>query len=227
MGGHAETRAAGRLLIVCSVGTVLLLLFQTEPFADKQEPAAICETSDITFNLRLDGLQKDIDGISSRYVITNTGSDSASAVHQFCDIGDQLVYSYPEPLPIPTGAARQYELASMQGLFSGYQGYVIVSSNQPVTGSLLLPLVTPVPEATLVHLPAVFRTVPTATPTATPTVVSPTSIPSDPCLCDQDRYNCSDFGSQYSAQACYGHCLNLGRGDIHRLDGDNDGIACE
>ena len=28
-------------------------------------------------------------------------------------------------------------------------------------------------------------------------------------------------------QACYLYCMHLRYGDIHRLDGDNDGVACE
>jgi len=36
--------------------------------------------------------------------------------------------------------------------------------------------------------------------------------------------NCSDFDSWIDAQIFY---LNSGKGDPHRLDGDNDGVACE
>ncbi|MDA2911628.1 excalibur calcium-binding domain-containing protein [Nitrospiraceae bacterium AH_259_D15_M11_P09] len=38
-----------------------------------------------------------------------------------------------------------------------------------------------------------------------------------------NRYNCPDFGSQAEAQAV----LRLDPSDPNRLDGDNDGIACE
>ena len=55
-----------------------------------------------------------------------------------------------------------------------------------------------------------------------------TPVPSPtPCDCSRNRYNCADFGTHAEAQACYEHCKSLGRGDIHRLDRDNDGIACE
>lgn len=57
---------------------------------------------------------------------------------------------------------------------------------------------------------------------------SPSAQPSPPpCDCSGDIYNCSHFSTHAEAQACYEHCKSLGRGDIHRLDGDNDGIACE
>jgi len=48
-----------------------------------------------------------------------------------------------------------------------------------------------------------------------------------PCDCSGNIYNCSDFGTHAEAQDCYERCKSLGRGDVHLLDGDNDGIACE
>ena len=56
-----------------------------------------------------------------------------------------------------------------------------------------------------------------------PTQPPPTAV----CDCSGNIYNCSDFSTHAEAQACYEHCKSLGRGDIHLLDGDNDGIACE
>lgn len=47
------------------------------------------------------------------------------------------------------------------------------------------------------------------------------------CNCSGNIYDCADFPTQAAAQACYEYCLSLGAGDIHRLDGDNDGTACE
>ena len=40
-------------------------------------------------------------------------------------------------------------------------------------------------------------------------------------------YNCSDFSTQASAQACFNHCVSAGPGDIHKLDRDNNGVDCE
>lgn len=71
---------------------------------------------------------------------------------------------------------------------------------------------------------------PTPIPTASPTPIgpSPTSTsPSPVCDCSGNIYNCSDFTTQAEAQACYDYCVSLGYGDVHRLDADNDGIACE
>jgi len=47
------------------------------------------------------------------------------------------------------------------------------------------------------------------------------------CDCTANLYNCPDFPTQHEAQACFEHCRDLGAGDIHRLDRDHDGIACE
>jgi endonuclease YncB( thermonuclease family) len=47
------------------------------------------------------------------------------------------------------------------------------------------------------------------------------------CSCSYNQYNCSDFSSHSQAQACYEYCISQGTGDVHRLDGDSDGSACE
>ena len=78
---------------------------------------------------------------------------------------------------------------------------------------------------TRIYLPHITskHTIPTATtqPTATTT---PTP---SPCSCAGNLYNCSDFNTHAAAQACYEHCLTITGRDIHRLDTDKDGIACE
>ena len=48
------------------------------------------------------------------------------------------------------------------------------------------------------------------------------------CPCDQGNVrNCGDFGDGYAAQACYLRCMDLAYGDVHGLDRDDDGSACE
>jgi len=48
------------------------------------------------------------------------------------------------------------------------------------------------------------------------------------CPCDQgDVLNCGDFGIDMDAQACYLRCMDLVGRDVHGLDGDKDGGACE
>jgi len=83
-------------------------------------------------------------------------------------------------------------------------------SATPVPTETTLPTETPEPTATATPIP-------TETPTATPT----------PCDCSADVYNCGDFSSPYTAQQCYLQCSNAGAGDVHGLDRDSDGKACE
>jgi len=47
------------------------------------------------------------------------------------------------------------------------------------------------------------------------------------CDCYANIYNCKDFDTQREAQECYERCLSLTGGDIHWLDDDSDGKACE
>lgn len=47
------------------------------------------------------------------------------------------------------------------------------------------------------------------------------------CGCDANYYNCDNFPTQEDAQECYDLCNCLGKGDLHELDRDNDGLACE
>jgi len=83
---------------------------------------------------------------------------------------------------------------------------------------------------------------PTRRPTWTPEPATNTPLPIKPivpiivpgsgnsggvCSCSGDTMNCTNFGSQSSAQACYNYCVKQGKGDIHKLDQDNNGVACE
>jgi len=44
--------------------------------------------------------------------------------------------------------------------------------------------------------------------------------------CSSNIYNCGDFLTHTDAQAVFEKCGGVGN-DIHRLDGDGDGVACE
>jgi len=57
--------------------------------------------------------------------------------------------------------------------------------------------------------------------------VSAGSTPPPPCNCAGPDLNCSDFATHAAAQACFDYCRQQGYGDVFRLDGDNDGSACE
>ena len=45
--------------------------------------------------------------------------------------------------------------------------------------------------------------------------------------CSSDIYNCGDFEIQAEAQEIYDYCVEQGAGDVHNLDNDGDGEACE
>ncbi len=82
----------------------------------------------------------------------------------------------------------------------------------------------PTPTATAT---ATQRPTATATEASTVTVTPTQSGMPTVCDCSGDLYNCSDFGTRAAAQACYDYCYVLTGRDIHRLDADGDGEACE
>lgn len=45
-------------------------------------------------------------------------------------------------------------------------------------------------------------------------------------ICSYNAYNCSDFSTQKDAQAVFNACGGI-KNDVHRLDSDKDGVACE
>lgn len=59
------------------------------------------------------------------------------------------------------------------------------------------------------------------------TLVSPVNAGSSACVCSSNSYNCKDFPNRAAAQACFESCRAAGAGDVHHLDGDNNGQACE
>ena len=44
--------------------------------------------------------------------------------------------------------------------------------------------------------------------------------------CESDTYNCGDFETQAEAQEVFEYCGGS-ENDIHRLDADGNGLACE
>lgn len=57
---------------------------------------------------------------------------------------------------------------------------------------------------------------------------TPTPAPSTPTYnCSSNSYNCSDFSTWSQAQAVYNYCLDTVGRDVHDLDRDDDGSACD
>ena len=46
-------------------------------------------------------------------------------------------------------------------------------------------------------------------------------------VCGSNIYNCTDYSNQSEAQQVYDYCKAQVGTDIHKLDGDNNGLACE
>lgn len=69
--------------------------------------------------------------------------------------------------------------------------------------------------------------VPTSTYSQTPTPQAEPGPVSPSCYCGSNSLNCGDFGSHAEAQAYYECCLSQVGYDVHGLDGDDDGSACE
>jgi len=61
-----------------------------------------------------------------------------------------------------------------------------------------------------------------------PAPEEPTTQPTDTTdyICSYNAYNCSDFTTHAEAQAVFEKCGGINN-DIHRLDADKDGLACE
>ena len=45
--------------------------------------------------------------------------------------------------------------------------------------------------------------------------------------CSGEKHDCADFKTQEEAQAVYNYCFRLTKRDVHGLDNDGDGIACQ
>lgn len=61
---------------------------------------------------------------------------------------------------------------------------------------------------------------------SSPTSPPESSSPNSSIICSYNAYNCSQFSTHEEAQSVFEYCGGVSN-DIHRLDGDNDGIACE
>lgn len=117
-----------------------------------------------------------------------------------------------------------FGMLSVSAQFNDLDQFVylpIVRKPLPTPTATPIPTSTPVPTAVPTATPQ-----PTSTPQPTPTT-DPCSGGASSCSCAGNIYNCSDFSTQCEAQACYEKCLAETGQDIHRLDRDNDGRACE
>ena len=109
-----------------------------------------------------------------------------------------------------------------------------VARTQTAASYISTPLSTPLPTTTLAPIITLPSQLPntllpvyeTTTPFTLPSSTAPNSGGAV-CSCSGNTLNCGDFSTHLQAQACYDYCVSLGRGDVHGLDNDNDGLACE
>jgi endonuclease YncB( thermonuclease family) len=84
------------------------------------------------------------------------------------------------------------------------------------------PTLSPQPGATTT--PVASATATTSGAPAPSATINPPS--GEACACIAGLYSCDDFSTQAEAQICYDYCRALDLGDIHNLDSDGDGLAC-
>jgi uncharacterized protein YraI len=87
-----------------------------------------------------------------------------------------------------------------------------------------IPVVEAPPVPTLTEPPLMVEPT-TELPPPEPVATEPPPV--EVCDCSGNHLNCGDFGTHASAQACYEYCKSIGRGDVHGLDRDDDGTACD
>lgn len=60
-----------------------------------------------------------------------------------------------------------------------------------------------------------------------PAIHKPWPVAEQVIPCSFNAYSCSSFPTQQAAQEVFDYCVEQGAGDIHELDGNNNGLACE
>jgi hypothetical protein len=97
-------------------------------------------------------------------------------------------------------------------------------------------LVTSAPaDVPVVDAPSSSAPAPTSMPAASrsgvvavPLAKEPPTAGASSCPCDKNTLNCDDFPTDgWDAQACFMRCKELTERDVHDLDRDSDGAACE
>ena len=122
---------------------------------------------------------------------------------------DRIIIT-PETIEDYTGNSNVFRYDTEYGLT--YDGTIEVSDHYPVYAEFWTDQDT---DSEMIYIPIIPETT-----TSTTTITMPSYV------CTSDYYNCGDFTTQAQAQAVYEACGGTSN-DIHRLDGDNDGMSCE
>lgn len=97
------------------------------------------------------------------------------------------------------------------------------AQTQTMAAASPVPTFTLSSDTTQLTLAPTWTPAPTDTPFILTLVTYPASDAGGQCVCSQDLYNCGDPLDQ----VCFNACNAQGAGDIHKLDQNNNGIACE
>jgi hypothetical protein len=145
-------------------------------------------------------------------------------------------YAEPAEAAAELGRLDANQIVSLLGRHTSGLWYLLADgswilatsvANAPALLPLVFPTPTPTPTITPPPTPTGTPEPPTpAPPTLTPT---PTSLDEVVCSCEPDQYACLShyFPTRGGAQACYEYCFRVTGQDIHKLDLDRNGLACE
>jgi len=105
------------------------------------------------------------------------------------------------------------------------KGVSTISFSEPKTVATTVSTKPPTPVITA--KPVYIAPIPTAQPVYSAPVASSSS--GGTCDCSGNKYNCGDFPlpNGVTADECYAYCKSQGKGDVHGLDRDKNGLACE
>ncbi len=150
--------------------------------------------------------------------------------------GDAPLFAGPGATFPVAGAVKSGDVLDILGWYTEGTWYLLANglwleainvSNAPAA----LPLVIPTPTFTPSPTPTIS---PTPTPTFTPVgpetpTPTPTSLDQEICSCASDQYDClgSVFPNRASAQLCLEYCFRQTGLDVHNLDPNDNGMACE
>lgn len=136
-----------------------------------------------------------------------------------CCIG--ILFINPTPTAPTVTSAPQMNIQNIiASTAASAQTQTMVSA--PITNT---PVILETPTLFIITIAPSF----TPYPSITPFILADQSAPitGSVCSCTSDTLNCSDFSTHKSAQECFDSCMAQGVGDIHKLDQNNDGAACE
>lgn len=135
-----------------------------------------------------------------------------------CGIAIFVINSVETPIPTATSASESNINIIIANTSNAAQTQTAMVAPPSSTA-----FVYTTPSFTIPTLAVTWTPIPTDTPFILTLITFPANNQTSQCSCTEDVYNCGDA----LEQVCFNYCNSNGYGDIHRLDQDNDGIACD